>query len=370
MDEERPLQLLYEYAVQWSAFSNSVWKLAAMLAHFEELFNESYTTSWPEAEYKFKVYRMMTRIWGDVVLDQDMTEDLKDSFKGAIREYHKDRINHIKNKAVLGDDLPIQAVMNKFFQALVDTSINEKSVHYIGSTEVVFDRLYNMFEGALMKECKEFIKLAFESGYKSKTLKGVYSIFEEYSKTIKSFLPHKSQKVFEKLKCETTVKFIRYIICTRLKQFANLDFSKIEAKWNSTHESALEHVFNARNSMFLKHFYKVIDEKKFDKENFKKYWLVTSGTDAVLLIKFYDNAFASFDKLNKAFTAKDVKIRTHKQKAGIELPTKSKELTFTSLLSPIPESYIEKIISDYLGTYEKRTTRSLSNTEYKLAEPS
>lgn len=56
------------------------------------------------------------------------------------------------------------------------------------------------------------MKTALEVGYKAKNLKLVYSIFEDYSTTVKSFLPPKSQKQFEKSKTEVVIKFIRFIL--------------------------------------------------------------------------------------------------------------------------------------------------------------
>lgn len=78
LDEERPLQFLYEYAVRWSAYSNSVWKLVSKLATFEQLLNQSYSMAWPETDYQFRIFRLMTKIWSEEVLDKEMMNNLKD----------------------------------------------------------------------------------------------------------------------------------------------------------------------------------------------------------------------------------------------------------------------------------------------------
>ena len=139
----------------------------------------------------------------------------------------------------------------------------------------------------LLKDCGDFIKLAWEVGYKAKNLKSVYSIFENYSNTVKSFLPHKSQKNFEKYKAEIIIKFIRFIVWNRLKQFSSFDFKKIEAKWSANYDKALNHVFDSKDSVFVNHFFKVVDEKKFDRLKFQKYWIIMSGNDSELMKKFY-----------------------------------------------------------------------------------
>lgn len=367
LDEDRPLQFLYEYAVRWSAYSNSLWKLSAQLATFERNFNVSYSKYWPETDAQFRIFRMMTQIWGEVVNDEEMVTNLKDCLNTVLCDYHKDIIQHIRDKAVRKDTVPMSAVLKKFFQMLVDTSINEKSVHFINSTKVEFDSFYRAFEGIILKNCNSFIKAALEVGYKSKNLMLVYSIFEEYSLVIKSFLPHISQKTFEKSKTEIVIKFIRFILCTRLKQFPNFDFSKIESKWDPSHETTLNHVFGVQDSVFLKHFVKVVQEKNFDKLKFQKYWLIMTGQDSALLRKFYDNSLMYLDKFQKSLSAKDAKIIANKQKKGIELSTDPESATLTSLLNPVPDWYVEKLFQDYLGGYERRSTRSFSHNESKPA---
>lgn len=205
--------------------------------------------------------------------------------------------------------------------------------------------------------------MALEIGYKAKNLKLVQSIFDDYSNTIKSFLPYKSQKTFEKIKSETIIKFIRFILCNRLKSFANFDFKKIETKWSANYEKHLKHVFEGNDSVFTKHFFKVVDEKKFDKLKFQKYWIIMSGNDSNLMKKFYDTTLKNYDRFLKALSAKDTKIRTTKMKMNIELPSSSEDFKMLSLLEKTPKKYVDKLVSEYLGKYESRATRSLSNTD-------
>lgn len=181
------------------------------------------------------------------------------------------------------------------------------------------------------------MKAALEVAYKAKNLKMAYILLEEYSTLIKSFLPHKSQKLFEKNKTEIVIKFIRFILCTRLKQFAQFDFSKIEAKWSPSFEKAMKHVFDTQDSVFIKHFQKVVHEKNFDVEKFQKYWTIMAGKDASLLRKFYDNSLLQLDRFQKALSAKDTKIRSCKLKMGIELPSNKEEIVLTSLFNPVPD---------------------------------
>lgn len=259
-----------------------------------------------------------------------MVRNLLCMFKVSIQEYHKDLIQHIRDKTPLSDIIPFETVLKRFIQAIVDMSINEKSVHFMNSTDIEFDSLYNKFESVLTKEWGSFIKTALEVGYKAKHLKVVYSTFEEYSTTIKSLIPAKSQKEFEKNKAEIIIKFIRFIICTRIKQFATFDYSKIEKKWNPSLDHAMKKEFDVQNSMFLKNFYKAVDDK-YDRSKFEKYWFMMLGKDTNLLITFYDNSLLSYDRLLKAFSQRDEKIRNYKHKASIKLPADAQEMATLSL---------------------------------------
>lgn len=284
---------------------------------------------------------MMTQIWSTEVNKEDVVFDLKNALRTALGEYHKDILQYIRDNSVRKDSTAMGAVLKKFFLMLVDTSINEKSVHFISSTDVEFDKFYNAFESILIKDCGSFIKTALEIGYKEKRLKVVYSIFDEYSNTVKSFLPHKTQKKFEKTKSEVVIKFIRFILSTRLKQFATFDVQKLDARWSPGCESAMKHVFDDSDSVFLNDFYKGVDQKKFDRLNFQKYWLIMTGKDSVVMRRMYDSTLMTYHRLLKAYSAKDTKIRAHKLKQGIELPSSAEEMVFMSLLTPIPQKYVE-----------------------------
>ena len=361
-------EFLYEYSVRWAAFSNSIWKLSSMLSNFEQSFNESYTESWPETSFKFTIFRMMTRIWSEEVLTKEMMGYLKEMFTFWIQEYHKDMIQHIRDKTVLKDNSSMQVVLKKFFQALVDLSINEKTVHYMNCSDVELDKLYKTFETILLQETSSFIKNALEVGYKANNLKLVYSVFENHSTTVKGFLFHRSQRLFDKTRTEVIVKFVRFLICSRLKQFESFDASKIEGKWNPTYENVMNTIFEGKDSVFLKNFNKAAEEKNIDKSQFKKYWMITMGKDWALIKKMYDNTLLSYDKILKAFNDKDAKVKAHKISIGIEQPTTKEEIKLISLMNRANKKYIDKILFEYFGSFNRRDLRSFSTTEQPCCE--
>ena len=123
------------------------------------------------------------------------------------------------------------------------------------------------------------------------------------------------------------------------------------------------HVFGMESSVFVKHFYKVVDEKSYDKEGFKKYWIIMTGKDADLLQKFYDTTFLYYNKFLNALLAKSTKIRVSKQKVGIELPTTSDEMLMLSQLREIPDAYVEQISEKHIESMSANPEVSLQLTE-------
>jgi len=235
--------------------------------------------AWPQTHYKFRVFRMMTKIWNDEVLTNEVVDDLKAAFTYLLREYHKDMLQHIRDKTVLKDNTPMEVVFKKFFQALVDISINEKSVHFINCSSAEFAKPYGAFEAILLEESSRFVKSALEVGYKARNLKLVHSAFEGYSVTVRSFLTHRTQKLFEKIKTEIVIKFVRFLIANRVAQFAVFDPAKLDGKWNPTFEVVMSKVFGSQDSVFVKYFLKEVIRNKFDKKQFMRYWTLMMNTD-------------------------------------------------------------------------------------------
>lgn len=272
-------------------------------------------------------------------------------------------IQHIRDKTVLRDNSSMQIVLKMFFQALVDGSINEKLVHYMNCTDVEFDKLYKTFEAIFLQETSSFVKTALEVGYKAHNLKLVYSVFETHSLTVKGFLFQRTHKLFDKTRTEVIVKFVRFLICSRLKQFESFDVSKIDSKWTPAYENVMNTIFEGKDSIFLKNFYKAIKEKNVDKSQFKKYWMITMGKDSALIKKLYDGTLLYYDRILKAFNDKDTKVKESKTSIGIEQPTSKDEIKLISLMGKASKKFVDNILFEYFGSISRRDLRSFSTTE-------
>jgi|JI10StandDraft_1071094.scaffolds.fasta_scaffold208866_3 hypothetical protein len=122
-------------------------------------------------------------------------------------------------------------------------------------------------------------------------------------------------------------------------------------------------IFEGKDSVFLKNFYKAANDKNIDVTQFKKYWMITMGKNCALIKKLYDNTLLSYDKTLKAFNDKDSKVKESKAFIGIEQPTTKDEIKMISLMRKTSKKLVDKILFEYFGSFSRRDLRSFSTTE-------
>mmetsp|Transcript_23210 Transcript_23210/g.23126 ORF Transcript_23210/g.23126 Transcript_23210/m.23126 type:complete len:156 (+) Transcript_23210:631-1098(+) len=150
-DEDKPLQFLYEYSIRWQAYSHYLWNLSGQLEKLEEKINKCYSQNWPESTHQFRLYKFMTKIWNEEVNTKEVIFNLKDCFISTLNTYHKDCLQHLRDKTVKKETVGMETVLKMFFQTLIDSSINQNTVHFIGSTDVTYEKIYNTFETTFLK---------------------------------------------------------------------------------------------------------------------------------------------------------------------------------------------------------------------------
>lgn len=91
----------------------------------------------------------------------------------------------------MGDYSPVKDTLKEFLTSMIDISLNEKSVHYLHSTDVIFHGLYEQFQSIILNENKSFFKKFIETAFKKKNLASIQSLFGEYIQ-IFDFLPLKT----------------------------------------------------------------------------------------------------------------------------------------------------------------------------------
>jgi len=74
---------------------------------------------------------------------------------------------------------------------MIDLSLNEKTVHYLHSTDVIFYGLYEQLQSIILNENKSFFKKFIETAFKNKNLQSSKTLFGEYIQ-IFDFLPLKT----------------------------------------------------------------------------------------------------------------------------------------------------------------------------------
>ena len=100
------------------------------------------------------------------MLTSDVTNLLMRAFKHSLKDLHNDFLQHITDRSPLGDVTPTKRVFKLFIQALEDLSLNEWTIHFNQSVDVVYDELYNLFEKVLVNDAASFTKKLLETGYK------------------------------------------------------------------------------------------------------------------------------------------------------------------------------------------------------------
>lgn len=107
---------------------------------------------------QFRIYRMFTSIWYQVVLDQDMLSKLQHALSDQIQLLHENIISHQIDDGPEGDVEDIKIVIRKFMQLMLDISLNENSIHYLLHSHVVLDHTYEIFEDLILNFVWTFIK--------------------------------------------------------------------------------------------------------------------------------------------------------------------------------------------------------------------
>ena len=77
-----------------------------------------------------------------MVLEGGIQQLLSSALKTIVEEYQNYLVSRVSQKRPRLDPEPRKMVLRKFFRALMDLSINERTVNFIGSTEMQFDHLY------------------------------------------------------------------------------------------------------------------------------------------------------------------------------------------------------------------------------------
>lgn len=166
----------------------------------------------------------------------------------------------------------MKTVVEKFFDSLVDLSVNEKSIHYAKTTDVLFDGVYSRFEHILLKASLTFTKKILEIAHKKKRLSMIDSVLTDYAELFNG-IPAKSLKDIEKMRSETVIKFVRFLVKARHKKFLTSDFEKVEAKAGPDNHEVCNRLF-VEGSKFSKVFSSLCENEQAETKKFQLYFLL------------------------------------------------------------------------------------------------
>jgi len=125
----------------------------------------------------------MTKIWKECVLTPTVEDALQRTLDEALKELHQDLIQHIQDRNPQGDFSANELIIGDLFDSLADISLNETTVHYSNSSEVLFDTIYLKFEDQFKLAHTAFVKKLVEVAQKKHRLQMLPNVLGDYKRT-------------------------------------------------------------------------------------------------------------------------------------------------------------------------------------------
>ena len=150
-DSQTHADLLAMYCSLWTAYSASTHHLDADFKRFIDLINEVYEAKWPNTpqQPKFSMVRFTTLIWRRAVFDH-----LEAALLAAAQELLA--LARVK-RTIEVTQVDLWARMRLFVSALVDLSVDEHLVHYLGHSQVRLSRPYLLLDEIVVKHYTEAV---------------------------------------------------------------------------------------------------------------------------------------------------------------------------------------------------------------------
>lgn len=172
---------------------------------------------------------MMTKIWKECVLTPTVEDALSRTLEEALKELHQDLVQHVLDKSPQGDSSAIELIVGDFFNSIADLSLNETTVHFSHSSEVMFDPLYLRYEEQLKLAHTAFVKKLVEVAQKKHRIAMLPTVLKEYARFFNRHYV-KTHKELQKNQSEVIIKFTRYLLKLRAKKFGASSMEKVDKK--------------------------------------------------------------------------------------------------------------------------------------------
>ncbi|CAD8092923.1 unnamed protein product [Paramecium sonneborni] len=178
-----PALFLNMYTVLWESYIGIVWalnrSLKKMYNKLDQLFNKYYTTTFPQITFTSALVRLWTQIVikGTKNIENDPIENelvlsfdtiLKNKRSLLFEYYTKDQMNNQKQyiNHTINDDYfkycssAVDSLLNKFTSNILDLSLHEQSIHWIGHSQVKVGQLYGQILEIVVKQTNDLYNQA------------------------------------------------------------------------------------------------------------------------------------------------------------------------------------------------------------------
>eukprot|EP00826_Nyctotherus_ovalis_P018455 TRINITY_DN1552_c0_g1_i17.p1 TRINITY_DN1552_c0_g1~~TRINITY_DN1552_c0_g1_i17.p1 ORF type:complete len:341 (-),score=108.51 TRINITY_DN1552_c0_g1_i17:46-1068(-) len=304
--------------------------------------NSCYESLFPDlCQYpQFSFNRAMIILWKKKVYLK-IKSNLIDSFVTLLREQRAEEIKIGKSKCkdfsclsvLCTSDTNNSELLARFVQSVVDLSVNELTVHYLGSTKAQLHEPYEELNKVVLQQTRDFYHKAGES----MRIKCCRETLESDYKMLENIVLPCTLKEVCQLKQNHMEKYFRYYIQRRLSQFKKEQRNAEEA--DVDREEAESGVFR-----YIKQLVSGDENAERTAKQFYRHF--SSAESAVL--GMYEEVMSEREEEE---CQKDIEIDFINQKRGVPFELSPEE----SLLYGYTQSVTLKVLENIKEKYEQET---------------
>lgn len=241
-----PFEIIQEYNMRWMGYVCAVFEYEKLFKEFLEKFNDSYQKMFPDqpAFPKFSFLRLMSKMWIKNVyrkLEKKLIknfnliqQDRRNTLLGFKSDYFNNEISQLlrKNNYFSGNFERIQELSESFMSSVIDLSLNEMNVHYLGHSDLIYGSVFSKLNESIMKNTENFYMDACQI-YGSDLI-SQHKIMEEDYKFMKKITTPHQRLLMKKRKIEIWRENVSLVLLNKTKEFCD-NYFNLETNIRSTY---------------------------------------------------------------------------------------------------------------------------------------
>ena len=235
-----PFEIIQEYNMRWMGYVCAIFEYEKVFKEFLEGFNDSYQNMFPEqpAFPKFSFLRMMCKMWLKNVYSK-LEKKLIKNFNliqlsrrsmlceslGIKVDYFDNTAGQIlrKNTYFSGNVERIQELSESFISSVIDLSLNEINVHYLGHSELIYGSAFCKLNESIIKTTEKFYLDLCQMS--ASDLISQHKMMEEDYKFMKKIITPRQKLFMRKRKIEIWRENLSLVLVNKTKEFCDNYFN-------------------------------------------------------------------------------------------------------------------------------------------------